>query len=352
MDSKRLSIVRFPLILLVLYIHSFIAPVNFAGGSVQLQIPFGLTLLCEALSNGIARVAVPLFFLMSGYLFFIGFDGSVAAYGRKLRARVGTLLVPYLLWNVLIASLYIVGQSLPQTAPLFSGSAKILGGGALATLDAVFGFTHFPIAYPFWFIRDLMVLAILALPLHLILTRTSWLLPALLVPCWVASWWFLPLPAIEATTWFTIGAALALRGRSLFAWEERMTLFAPLYLVLLIADIVMRLRYDWWWLHQPAIALGVATALCLPRYVMRARRMSAALLTLSGASFFVFAAQEPLMTLVRKLLYSVLSPTPGVVTAVYMLEPLAIAALLVAVYFTLRRLLPRFTATISGNRGA
>ena len=65
-DSARLSIVRFPLILLVLYIHSFIAPVNFAGRSVQLQVPFGLTLLCEVLSNGIARVAVPLFFLMSG----------------------------------------------------------------------------------------------------------------------------------------------------------------------------------------------------------------------------------------------------------------------------------------------
>ena len=263
---------------------------------------------------------------------------------------MGTLLIPYLFWNCLIALLYIAGQSLPQTAPLFSGSAKILGGGVWGTLDAVLGFTHYPIAYPFWFIRDLMALAVLALPLHLVLTRTGWALPAILAPCWIASWWFLPLPAVEATTWFTIGAALALRGRSLFGWEGRLTVFAPLYLVVLAADIFLRLRYNWWWLHAPAIALGVATALCLPRYVLRASRLSAALVTLSAASFFVFAAQEPLMTLVRKLAYRALSPGPAVVTLVYLLEPLVIAALLAAVYFTLRRLLPRFTATISGGR--
>ena len=86
-------------------------------------------------------------------------------------------------------------------------------------------------------------------------------------------------------------------------------------------------------------------ALCYPR-------LSAALVALAPASFFVFAAHEPLMTLVRKLLYRALPPTPAVVISIYLLLPLVIAAFTAALYFLLRRVAPRFASLVSGNRVA
>lgn len=86
--SHRVKLLRFPLIFLVLYIHSYIAPVTLGHSTVAVQPATWLLVLQTAWSNGVARTAVPLFFLMSGYLYFLGFDGSFAAYRTKTMRRV------------------------------------------------------------------------------------------------------------------------------------------------------------------------------------------------------------------------------------------------------------------------
>lgn len=60
-------------------------------------------LFIRILNDGILDIAVPGFFFISGYLYFRNF--SIKSYGSVLKKKVHTLLIPYILWN-LIGFLY------------------------------------------------------------------------------------------------------------------------------------------------------------------------------------------------------------------------------------------------------
>ena len=61
LDSRRLVPLTFPLIVGVVYIHA--SDIRLAGHATP-----WLDLICNLISQGVARVSVPAFFLMSGYL--------------------------------------------------------------------------------------------------------------------------------------------------------------------------------------------------------------------------------------------------------------------------------------------
>lgn len=56
--------------------------------------------VCTFLQGSISCIAVPFFFVASGY-FFAGHLGEEGWWRKGLRKRIGTLLVPYFLWNAL-----------------------------------------------------------------------------------------------------------------------------------------------------------------------------------------------------------------------------------------------------------
>ena len=93
---------RFPMIVLVTFAHSY-------GGVAE-----GFSLLTSdwntyeflklLVSQTLVKVAMPVFFIMSGYLFFANVGKwNLATYKKKTLRRVKTLLIPYLIWNLLMA---------------------------------------------------------------------------------------------------------------------------------------------------------------------------------------------------------------------------------------------------------
>lgn len=56
--------------------------------------------LANNINAPIVQIAVPTFFFMSGYLFFVGKeDFCFSVYKKKITKKVRTLLVPYIIWN-------------------------------------------------------------------------------------------------------------------------------------------------------------------------------------------------------------------------------------------------------------
>ena len=100
---------RFPLALAVVFIHAM-------GAAPRWQHASELSLLdaCKWLfSQTLAGVAVPTFFFLSGYLFFLGMSEARVTWAfflAKWKRRLPTLLLPYLTWNVL-AFLWRWGES-------------------------------------------------------------------------------------------------------------------------------------------------------------------------------------------------------------------------------------------------
>lgn len=123
-------------------------------------------LIADLFSQVLARTAVPLFFLISGYLFFYKSSFSWPMYGSKLRKRAQTLLLPYLFWNGALVGLRLLIELLFPS--VLSGEVKpVLDYGWCDWWDIFWarepsepGGMPMPINYPLWFIRDLMVLVV------------------------------------------------------------------------------------------------------------------------------------------------------------------------------------------------
>lgn len=117
-------------------------------------------LWCQTLnlvfSNAIARVAVPFFFLLSGY-FLAGHVGEVGWWKRETSKRLRSLMVPFFLWIAIYYILFIplmmfldheAGRALGTTWPYAKyGVLKIAG----------LKWDDWPAVGPLWFIRALFV---------------------------------------------------------------------------------------------------------------------------------------------------------------------------------------------------
>ena len=61
--------------------------------------------------NNLATMAVPIYFGLSGYLFFRNCGWN--SIGRKIRSRVKTVVVPYLFWNLFFYGVYGIIEKVP-----------------------------------------------------------------------------------------------------------------------------------------------------------------------------------------------------------------------------------------------
>ena len=122
LTSSTISALRFPLTVGVVFIHFNVLSDNLAvrGTGNAEHFPTWLVCMFNLFSEVLPRIAVPLFFIISGYLFFrSGF--MIRTYTDKLRRRVRTLLVPYILWNLL----YLIRTAF-RDIPAFSGLSQLV----------------------------------------------------------------------------------------------------------------------------------------------------------------------------------------------------------------------------------
>jgi len=353
-SSERLDALRFPLIVGIVFLHAYGSTVSLEGGRVAGVAAAGpaVDFIREFVSQGLARTAVPAFFLISGYLFFADVSWSPRTYTDKLKRRTRSLLVPMVIWNLAVLGLLAVAQTSPLLRGYFSGAnSPIAEYTAWQYLRAVFGIGQMPIAYQFWFIRDLMVLAVLTPLVWLGVRYARWPVLAILAGCWVFDIWPLFAPSSEATLFFVAGAAIAVGRASLFYLDRWGAFIAAVYAVLLVADTLLTGSPVHHYLHKGEIVAGVAAVLFATGCVVLHPGLKRVLLGLSGAAFFVFAAHEPALTIVRKMTYKVLAPSsPLMLLALYLLLPTLVIAALLLVWILLARFAPRFVGIVTGSR--
>jgi peptidoglycan/LPS O-acetylase OafA/YrhL len=148
-QSRTIDALRFPMAALVVLLHT-------AALGVGSPHPIYST-LSIGFGRGICRVAVPCFFMISGYLFFSQLEDKwdTHIWIGKLKKRLRTLLVPYLLWNIIAAVAiwgyhWIFAKTHGETYPSFLDHIV----NARGLWDDAGGL---PFDGPLWFIRYLMI---------------------------------------------------------------------------------------------------------------------------------------------------------------------------------------------------
>lgn len=351
--SDRLNVLRFPLIIGVVFIHNYDLNMVFAGEVVGVVQGFELIdFIRNIISQGIARSAVPVFFLMSGFFLFLNHSGDDHWFKKKIGQRFKSLLVPFLFWNIATLLILFVAQSLSVTQSFFSGrNAPIASYDFFDFFDSIFGLTKSPISYQFWFIRDLMLLVLVSPVIKACVTRIE--LPFLLILtwCWVFEVQTRIPPSIEAIYFFSIGCAISLHNRNLFSLDFLKAPILIVYTFMLFFNATIGGALKNIFLYKLTVFIGVLFFLCLSKSIVDNKRMRDIFLKLSASSFFVFAAHEPLLTMLKKIYFKLINPSGQVeVVIVYLFLPLLLIGVLVVAHRYGSWRFPRVMRIVSGGR--
>jgi len=353
-SSERLSVLRFPLIVGIIFIHAFGTAVAFDNGTTIIGV--GLSgwpgFVQDLISQSMARIAVPLFFLISGYFFFLGFKGSLSEYGKKLHSRVKTLLIPFIFWNVATLFVFVLAQTLPATQGYFSEQIRRVSSfGLYDYFNAIFGIDRLPISYQFWFIRDLIIMVLLAPVIWLAIRTLPHVFLWLFLGLWYFNIWPVYIPSVVALAFFYTGAYIAFSNTSLFALDRFEIPILISYSVVLLIDVLIKVPNMSNYIHNTGLLLGIASALIVSRHLVKRDAIKRGLLWAGSCSFFLFAVHEPLLTVFKKVAYMVLSPnSDGIVLALYFFIPALVITISMLIYIGMKSVSPVFLRVISGGR--
>ena len=226
---------RFPMIVLVTFAHSYgEVTEEFSLLASEWNTYEFLKLL---VSQTLVKVAVPVFFVMSGYLFFSNIEKwSLKVYKAKMLRRVKTLLIPYFIWNLLMA---VKLKSFTWNIFwVFWYPAGIqtdwLGQEQLMTA---------PANMPLWFLRDLMVVSLFTPIIYILGKKLGYCLMAVLTILYLSGICaFIPGLSAYAIYFFSFGAFLSIRSMDLIETFKRLEW--PAYGLSIIFAISMLLTYQ------------------------------------------------------------------------------------------------------------
>ena len=343
METKNLAIdaLRLPLIILVVFIH-----MNPTFDSVGY---WGLTI------NTIAQVAVPCFFVIAGYFFVGNKPLTLEMYKVKLKKRVVTLLIPYLLWN-LVPSLVLIGGNLfsivfrgKSTEDLMIFLTDLWNDGLWHLWwDKVNGM---PSDSPLWFLRDLIVMCVLAPVCYYFIKKGGklavviWFLLYVFLP---VSWAHLPGISITAVFFFNIGLYLRYNGIGLVGGSNRiyqLVCVATAFVLLILAVLFRNQGY----LYSLFIPVGTFCSFILIGWAKPS--VVKCLAKFSPTIFFVYAIHQTFVLVYMGKMVGRLLPDSYVGDVlVYFTVPFITTAVCIVIYYLLKLVSPRFLRVLCGGR--
>jgi peptidoglycan/LPS O-acetylase OafA/YrhL len=317
---------RFPMIVLVTFAHSY---GEVAEGFSLLASEWNTYEFLKLLvSQTLVKVAVPVFFIMSGYLFFANVEKwSLKVYKAKILRRVKTLLIPYLIWNLLMA----------VKLKSFSWSIFWVFWCPAGIQTDWFGQEQLmtaPANMPLWFLRDLMVVSLLT-PIIYIGVRKfgSWLLALLTILYLSGICAFIPGLSAYAVYFFTFGAFFSIRRMDLL---EKLRRFERLAYFLSIAfAIAMMLTYN-----TPAFSslmlcfrlVGAVAIFCLASRILSSTTKRLPSLVCDSAYFIYLSHYVFFFSFIDTAFFSILGTSTPALSIHYLLAPLLKFFILTIIY--------------------
>lgn len=333
MFSRVVSFLRFPMAVLVVYIHT-ITDVSYSlGGAIQLFF-----------SSILGNLAVPFFFFVSGYFFFTQLHyWNAEVYKEKMKKRIHTLAIPYLLWAVLI----------PLATFTLKAMYDTLKRG-VAFADAM-EIICWPLNGPTWFLFTLIILCICS-PIILYLIRKTkgfvLAIPGVFYFIGVDS----PIAGFEPAGWFFFmwGAYYQIQDKDVVTiFEEAKILVVCVSVVVLVAMLTTR------WtdyalyklLDRVFCVVGLMTVFILTSSILRKYDIKIPSV-LVESSFLIYVAHYLYFRAPSYILLGILIPSKSMwaTTVIFLLDAWVISGMIILVYMLCMKLLPRFTAICVGNR--
>lgn len=306
-------------------------------------------------SEMIGRCAVPLFYLISGYLFFMKVPDGVKSIGRKIRKRIKSLLIPYFIGCVFFVIFYSFVALLPWTSNLINSSSSIMPlfqKPYSIILISIFydGGTGYPCAFQLWFLRDLILIVATSPLWYLCLKHLKWGFVAVV---FVLTYFDVPHVPFYSLFWFVLGGQLTKVKIEMGGNGRTKVAIFGLFLIISIVQLLSPDMLEWNLLRIPIILLGIIGIWGLYDVVFGkdfslSRHQWFA--TACQFTFFIYLFHEPTLNIVRKLIVVVLGKNElGYLTS-YLISPWIFTVCAVFAGLLFRKYLPRVYDVCTGGR--
>ena len=199
--SDKLRVLSLISILFVLYIHS-----GFHSNEIEGMI---WNYRCQEFISGmLGRCAVPLFYVISGYLFFLKVSDGMKSIYAKIQKRMRTLLVPYIIGCLFFVLFGVMIAITPGISRYVNGSVMPLFNESLHQIICSIFYdsgSGTPCAFQLWFLRDLILIVATSPIWYLLLKYLRWIL---IVSCFGLTYLHIPFVPFFALFWFLLGGQL------------------------------------------------------------------------------------------------------------------------------------------------
>lgn len=306
-NSKRITSLRFLLIVLVVFIHNNFTVESIAesienGGAdiLFVQNAFGKWIQLF-ITQGIARCAVPLFFLFAAYLQGVKNDD----YRTLIKKKTKSLFMPFII-RTAIYGFYFAGLKLIvlKIAPQFiqNPQSTALSWAPIDWIHKIFGYKlkengelELPgFAYQFWFIRDLIILIVISPVLKFCIKKfpIGFFILITILFLGQLQLYFI---AEQALFFYCMGLYWAFFDFQLFKLIDKITWFesAGLFLfTFIVAHVFYNGKGIFYWfmvLSACIIFLKISKTIVIKEKIFNLAQY------LAGFSFFLFAIHTPLL---------------------------------------------------------
>lgn len=346
--SDKLRVLSLISIIFVLYIHSRFQPNEIMGMAYYDKIQLFT-------SEMIGRCAVPLFYLISGYLFFMKVPDGVKSIGRKIRKRIKSLLIPYFIGCVFFVIFYSFVALLPWTSNLINSSSSIMPlfqKPYSIILISIFydGGTGYPCAFQLWFLRDLILIVATSPLWYLCLKHLKWGFVAVV---FVLTYFDVPHVPFYSLFWFVLGGQLTKVKIEMGGNGRTKVAIFGLFLIISIVQLLSPDMLEWNLLRIPIIMLGIIGIWGLYDAFVEKKFCLSHHKWLGIAcqfTFFIYLFHEPTLNIVRKLIVVMLSKNELGYLTPYLLSPWIFTVCAVFAGLLFRKYLPRVYNVCTGGR--
>ena len=341
--SEAIKWLRFPLIFLIILLHCY--SVQKIDGNHEIYqrtiYPFSLWL---------GETGVPAFFFISGYLFYI----SMKRYGQKLKTRFHTLFIPYLLWNLILLSIYIILYAI--------GYPQKINGKSMVDYSIIDYLRLFwdrgsyddgnfvPLLCPLWYIRNLIIMSIFSPLFYIIIRYTRELFLIIMAIWWLSTYHNAFIP--QTVLFFCLGSYFSIINMNpLQIATENKTIVITLFGIFAAGDIFSHVAIGTpinLQLHRFALIFNIPALILLADFCVRHGYTNK---LFPNSAFIVFCVHYPIVVLLRKICISKFSGSSDYVHILLYFVCVIIATLLsIGIYCILEKYFPKFKNILSGNR--
>lgn len=305
--SNAIYLLRLPLALMVVVLHISTPPLPIGIGFSDTGM--GILNAVKVCGFEIANLAVPCFYMMSGFLLLF----KSRKYAQVLKEKSRTLLLPYIVWNVVAAVYIYLTQGI--------------------RCDSFFALFIAPANFPLWFLRDLIVLTLCYPIFKIIIKKLGWLSIAIATIVYL-------IYQTSSFFYFFAGCYFALNHCSLRLSRAKLWVIGLVCVVLYLLAC-FNWQLGWGIYHRLWVLTGSVSLIIFVYNIWGNNPVSERLKKLSKSSYFIYLAHKVGPTYIAKLPFEYLPVSQATQIACFLISPLIATAICIGIYLIAVKLLPK-----------